>query len=168
MLAQRRGRWPSITSALRQCIMLSMKCFWRRDRKRHPHYNAAVRKHGTSTQMLFQCRASVEDCGSTLKQHEVDATCFLICWRKINSRPSVGLVLGKRRRRFTGIEPAMGCDAQHWTGIWWVGLHPLYEVHRRNTRQVLSECWPVQAMVWWWCKEYALKIYFNLTPWFFP
>ena len=57
--------------------------------------------------MLFQCRASVEDCGSTLKQHWVNATCL----REVYSRPSDGLVLGQRRRPLTGIEPAMGCDA---------------------------------------------------------
>ena len=57
--------------------------------------------------MLFQCRASVEDCGSTLKQLWVNATCL----RKVYSRPSDGLVLGQRRRRLIGIEPAMGCDA---------------------------------------------------------
>ena len=48
MLAQRRRLWPSITSALGQCIMLSgvsgpvML-------RRHQH-NAAVRKDGTITQ----------------------------------------------------------------------------------------------------------------------
>ena len=57
--------------------------------------------------MLYQHRASVEDCGSTLKQHWVDATCL----RKVYSRSSDGLVLGQRRRRFTDIEPAMRCDA---------------------------------------------------------
>ena len=51
--------------------------------------------------------ASVEDCVSTLKQHRVNATCL----RKVYSRPSDGLVLGQHRRRLTGIEPAMGCDA---------------------------------------------------------
>ena len=51
--------------------------------------------------MLFQCRASVEDCGSTLKQHFVNNTCL----RKVYS--SDGLVLGQRHRRLTGIEPAM-------------------------------------------------------------
>ena len=35
----------------------------------------------------------------------------VICLRKVDSRPSDGLVLGQRRRRLTGIEPAMGCDA---------------------------------------------------------
>ena len=55
--------------------------------------------------MLFQCRASVEDCGSTLQQHWVNATCLLMC------RPSVGLGLGQRRRRLTGNEPAICCDA---------------------------------------------------------
>ena len=51
--------------------------------------------------MLFEWRASVEDCGSTLKQH----------LSKVYSRPSDRLVLDRRRRRLTGIEPAMGCDA---------------------------------------------------------
>ena len=57
--------------------------------------------------MMLQCQASVEDCGSTLKQHWVDVTCL----RKIYSRPSDGLGLGQRRRQLTGIEPAIGCDA---------------------------------------------------------
>ena len=57
--------------------------------------------------MLFQCRAIVEVCGSTLKQHWVNATCL----RKVYSRPSDGLVSGQRCRRLTGIEPAMGRDA---------------------------------------------------------
>ena len=57
--------------------------------------------------MLFHYRASVKDCGSTLKQHWVKATCL----RNLYSRPSDGLVLGQRRRRLTVIEPAMGCDA---------------------------------------------------------
>ena len=43
--------------------------------------------------MLFQCRASVENCGSTLKQHWVNATG--LC--KVYIRPA--------------IKPAMGCDA---------------------------------------------------------
>ena len=50
-------------------------------------------------------------------------------------------MLGQRRRRLTGIETAMGCDAgptlnRNLVGI---GPHPLYEVHRR---QVLNEYWP--------------------------
>ena len=57
--------------------------------------------------MLFQCRARVEDCGATLKQHWLNATCL----RKVYSRPSEGLVLGQRCGRLIGIEPAMGCDA---------------------------------------------------------
>ena len=57
--------------------------------------------------MLFQCRANVEDCASTVKQHRVNATCLY----KVCSRPSDGLVLGKRRRRLNSIEPAMGCNA---------------------------------------------------------
>ena len=53
MLAQRRRRWPSITSALGQCILLFGKCFRRRDGKRHPHNNSAFSKHGTITQCSF-------------------------------------------------------------------------------------------------------------------
>ena len=52
------------------------------------------------SQYVFQCRASVEDCESTLKQNWVNATCS----RKVYSRPSDGLVLGQRHRRLTGIE----------------------------------------------------------------
>ena len=89
--------------------------------------------------MLFQCRTSVEDCGSTLKQHCVNATCL----RKVYTRSSNGLLLGhssviELNQQWTATL------AQHRTGIWWVGLHPLYEVHHR---QVLNECWPAQAMV---------------------
>ena len=48
-------------------------------------------------------RASVEDWVSTLKQHWSHATCL----RKVYNRPGDRLVLGRRRRRLTGIEPAM-------------------------------------------------------------
>ena len=51
--------------------------------------------------------SSVEDCGSTLKQHWLNATCL----RTVYNRPGDRLVLGQRRRRLTGIEPAMACDA---------------------------------------------------------
>ena len=44
--------------------------------------------------MLYQGRASVEDCGSTLKQNRVDATYL----RKVYSTPSDELVLVQRRR----------------------------------------------------------------------
>ena len=50
---------------------------------------------------------SVEDCGSTLKQHWLNATCL----RKVYNRPGDRLVLGQRRRRLNVIEPAMGCNA---------------------------------------------------------
>ena len=106
MLAQRRRQWPIITSALGQCIVLPCE-IW--DGKRHPHSHrhAASQKTRCNHPMLFQCRASVADCGSTLKQHWVNTTCL----RKVYRRPSDGLVLGQRRRRLTGIDPAMGCDA---------------------------------------------------------
>ena len=73
--------------------------------------------------MLLQCRASVEDCGSTLKEHWLNDTCL----RKVYNRSRDRLMLGQPRRR-----------------IWWVGPHPLYEV---QCRQLLNECWPAPAMV---------------------
>ena len=86
--------------------------------------------------MLFQCRASVEDCQSTLKQHWVNATCL----RKAYSRPRDGLVLGQRRTRLTGIEPAMGCDAGPTLNRnLVVGLHPLCDVHRRQAHSQSSD-----------------------------
>ena len=51
MLAQRRRRWPSITPALGQCIVLSGVA-GAGMLKRHKH-NAAVRKNGTITQCCF-------------------------------------------------------------------------------------------------------------------
>ena len=65
------------------------------------------------------------------------------CLRKV---PSHRLVLGQRRTRLTGIEPAMGCNAGPTLNRNLVGrsMHPLYEIHRR---QVLNEYWPAPAMV---------------------
>ena len=83
MLAQHRRRWPSFTSALGQCIVLS-----------------GVSGAGIS-------KVSVEDCGPTLKQHWLSAMCL----RKVYNRPGDKLVLRQRRRRLTGIEPAVGCSA---------------------------------------------------------
>ena len=74
--------------------------------KRHQHI-AAVRKIRYHHPMLFQLRASVEDCGSTLKQYWLNATCL----RKVYHRRGDILVLGQCRRRLTGIEPAIGCNA---------------------------------------------------------
>ena len=88
MLAQRCRRWPSINSALGQCIVLS-DVSGAGILKYHQH-NAAVRKHGTIT----QCSFKDEDCGSTLKQHWLNATCL----RKVYNRPGDRLVLGQRRR----------------------------------------------------------------------
>ena len=137
MLAQRRRWWPSIISALGQCIMLSVIASIK---KGSPHNNAAVWKHGSITNAA-SCRASVEDCGSILKQHWVNARCL----RKVYSWPSDGLVLGQRRRRFTDIKLAMSCDAALTVSRnLWVSLHSLYEVHRR---QLLNECRPATAMV---------------------
>ena len=100
MLAHRRRRWPSVTSVVGQCIVLSgvsgaeIEGISQKTRYNHP--------------VLFQFRASVID-----------------DWPALNQQWAATL-------------------AQNCAGIWWVGLHPLYEVHRGK---VLNECWPAPAMV---------------------
>ena len=60
------------------------------------------------------------------------------------SRPSVGVVLGQRRRQFVDIEPAMGWDiGPTLNQIGWVGPHRLYRRGTRNTIQILNG--------WRWC-----------------
>ena len=44
--------------------------------------------------------------------------CLLMCWRKVYSRPNVELVLGQQ---LTGIEPAMGGDADLTLNRNWLG-----------------------------------------------
>ena len=53
--------------------------------------------------------------------------------------------------------------AQHWTEIWWLDLHPLYEVQHR---QVLNERWSAPAMVME--EKHVEDIFLYLSPWFFP
>ena len=104
MLAQLRRWWISITSVLGQCIVLSgvsgagMESVTR--------ITLLQSENTYNHPMLFQCRISVEDCGSTLTEHWVNVTCL----RKVYSRPSDGLVLIQRRRRLTGIEPDYPTD----------------------------------------------------------
>ena len=105
--------------------------------------------------MLFQCRTSVEDYGSTLKQHWVNATCL----RKVYRRPSDGIRVGPASQT---LKQTMGCDAGPTLRIWLACVHPLYEVHRR---QVLNECWPASAMV---VEGIHVEDIFNWSPWFFP
>ena len=76
-------------------------CFWRRDVKGH-QYNAAVRKHGTIT----QCCLNDGPASKTVCQHWNS-----MCLRKEYNRHGDRLVLGQRRRRLTGIKPAIGCNA---------------------------------------------------------
>ena len=45
---------------------------------------------------------------------------------QVYSRPSVGLMLGQRRRRLTGIEPAMGRDTDPTLNPNWVGQAYIY------------------------------------------
>ena len=90
MLAQRRRRWHSITSALDQCIVLSGVSVAGM-LKRHQH-NAAVKNTVQSPNVVSM----------TGQRRRL---------RKVYNRPGERLVLGLRRRRLTGIEPAMGSDA---------------------------------------------------------
>ena len=88
MLVQRRRRWPSITSALGQCILLSGVS--------GAGIGSVTRKtmrqseNTVQSPMLFQFWTIVEF-WVNFERTEVNATCL-------------------RRRRLTGIEPAIGCD----------------------------------------------------------
>ena len=62
MLAQRRRRWPIITSALGQCIVLSGVSGAGMG-KRYPHNNATARKHGTITQCCFNLGPAAKTVG---------------------------------------------------------------------------------------------------------
>ena len=118
-------------------------CFWRWDGKRHTyrHPHAAVRKHSTITQCIFNVGPASKTVGQHWKQNWVNATCS----QEVCSRPSDGLVLASVVVDWPALNQQWAATlAQHWTGIWWVGLHPLYEVHRM---QVLNECWPAPTMV---------------------
>ena len=59
------------------------------------------------------------------------------CSRYVYIRRNVGVVLGQRRRRFAGIEPAMGCDAdptlnRNWVGNTYRRPTSVYEVPLRH------------------------------------
>ena len=75
ILAQRRSQWPSITSALGQCIVLSgvfgagVESVTRIVTRMQQSENTV--KLPKAAPRLFQYRASVEDCGSTLKQNQM-------------------------------------------------------------------------------------------------
>ena len=178
MLAQRRRQWPSITSAIGQCIVLSGKCIWRRVGKRHPHNNAAVSKHSTISQCCFNVGPASKkwvNIGTALGECHVFADML-----RVHSGPRVGLVLGQRRRRLTGIEPAMSCCEAGPTlnrnlvgrPISCVqGILQQVAVARYIVASSKQQCGKYYINVgqhrrWWW-KEYTLKIYFNLCPWFF-
>ena len=114
MLTQRRRRWSIITSPLGQCIVLS-GVPGAGMLKRHQH-NAAFRKHGTITQRCFNDGPATKTAG----QH----------WNSIGWMP-----------RFCAKSATYISD---WTEIWWVGLHPFYELQRRR---VLNDCWPAPAIL---------------------
>ena len=78
---------------------------------------------------------------------------------KHGQSPNSISMLGQRRIRWPALnQPWAATLGKHWTGIGWVGLHCVYQVHRIDAYTDLS------AMVvekW----AYTLKIY--LSPWFF-
>ena len=159
MLAQRRRRWPSLTSAPGQCIVLSGVSGAGMS-KRHQH-NAAVRKHGTITQCCFNHGPALK----TVGQHWNS-----IGWmRRVCAKYTTDPVIDWCWASVVDDWPALNQQwaatlAQHWTGVWWVGLHPLYQVG-----YIVGKYWMNvgQHRRWWW-KEYTSKIYLNLSPWFFP
>ena len=92
MLAQR----PNITSVMGQCIVLfDVSGAGIRNVTRIMQQS----EHTVQSPNGFLNDGTASKTGSTLKQHWVYATCL----RKVYSRPSDGLVMGQRRRRFTGI-----------------------------------------------------------------
>ena len=103
------ARSNNITSAMYRVIWVVAFLATGRG-KHHPHSKLQSQQTRDNHPMLYQCWTSVEDVGPTLIQHWVNATCLLGCCFKVYSRPCVGVVLVQRRRRFIGIEPAMGCD----------------------------------------------------------
>ena len=138
-------RWANVS-----CYLVFLAPGW----KAAPAYQCSSQETRYNHPMLFQCWANV----GTLKQHWVNATCL----PKVYSRPSDGLVLGQRRRRLTGIEPANGCDAgltlkQNLVGRPTSSVQKYISGKRMNVGQ---------HQRWWW-KEYTLNVYFNLSLWFF-
>ena len=104
ILAQRRRRWPNITSALDQYIALSGVS------------DAGILKVTNIVQhpeKTVQSPNTVSMTGQRRRLWVNIETVWLndTCLRKIYNRPGDRLVLGQRRRRLTGIEPAMGCNA---------------------------------------------------------
>ena len=67
------------------------------------------------------------------------------------------------RRRLTGIAPAMGYNAGRTLNRNLVS-RPTSSV-QVHSRQVLKDCWPAPAMV---VEGIQVKIYLNLSSWFFP
>ena len=75
--------------------------------------------------------------------------------RKVYSGPSVGVVLGQRRRRLTGIEPAMGCDAGPTLNRNRVGSRYIVEARIGFTR------WD-RRKNYYYC--YFLRCHYAVTP----
>ena len=157
MLALRRRRWPSITSTSGQRIVLC-------------GVSGAAKQRVTRITMqqsenTIQSPDDVSMSGQRrrLGQH----------WNSIGWMPRVCVkyaaepVMDYCWASVVDDWPALNQEwaatlAQHWTGIWWVGLHPLY-------RYIVGKNWVNVGQHWrWWWKEYTSKIYLNLSTWFFP
>ena len=135
MLAQRRRQWTCITSAFGQC-MLSGKWPFSGEESVTGITMPQSKQTRDNHPNLFQCWASVEDCGSTLKQHWMNVMCLLMCCRKVYCRPSAGLPLGQHRRRLTRIDRATGCHAGPTFNRNWVDRPTfVYQIHPRDKRQ---------------------------------
>ena len=93
-------------------------------------------------------------------------TALVECHVFAQSIPGHRLVFNQRRRLLTGIEPAMGCNfGPTLNRNWWVGLHPQYQVHRR---QVLNECWlEVEKIHVEDIFELVSLVLFSITSWTF-
>ena len=69
MFAQRRRQWPSITSALGQCIVLSGVSGARMESVTGIVTGMQMSENTVQSPDAVSMPASVEDCRSTLKQH---------------------------------------------------------------------------------------------------
>ena len=101
--------------------------YWGGRWKRHPHSNC---RSAVPQSMSTECWVAVGPSSDTLDQHwsniGLPSSGCCRCWcRSMTRWTSVGVALGQRCRRLTGIEPVQGAAtlAQHWTGIGWVCLH---------------------------------------------
>ena len=125
--------WPSVADGYHNYISIGpmyrvIWCFWRRDEKRHPHDNAAVRKYGTITQWCF----NVGPASKTVGQHWNSIGWMSRVCAKYTADPVMEWCWASVVDDWPTLNQQWAATlTKHWTGIWSVCLHPLYEVHRR-------------------------------------